>query len=82
MLGELTAKMAEAVAKSRARKLLLPLSLDDVSVIGHQGGPLSYLTDKLVQEIKEMMKGNGAISCAKQMPTLKPAELKSFIWNR
>jgi len=82
MLGELTPKMAEAIANSRACKLLLPLSMEDVSVIGYQGGPLSFLTDKLVQNIKEMMKGDGAISCAKQMPTLKQTELKSFIWNR
>lgn len=54
MLGELTPKMAEAIANSRAWKLLLPLPIEDVSLIGHQGEPLPHLTDKLIQKIKEM----------------------------
>jgi hypothetical protein len=31
--------------------------MDNVSLIGYQGEPLPHLTDKLIQKIKEMMKG-------------------------
>jgi len=55
MLGELTPKMAEAIANSRAYKLLLPLPMENISLIGYQYEPLPHLTDKLIQKIKEMM---------------------------
>ena len=57
MLGELTPKMAEAIANSRAWKLLLPLPMEDVSLIGYQIEPLPHLTDKLIQTIKEIERG-------------------------
>ncbi|MEW5803396.1 MAG: DUF3842 family protein [bacterium] len=57
MMGELTPKMAEAIANSRALKLLLPLPMEAVSLIGYQNEPLPHLTDKLVRKVKEMIKG-------------------------
>jgi len=57
MMGELTPVMAEAIANSRALKLLLPLPMEDVSIIGYQTEPLPHLTDKLIQTIKEMREG-------------------------
>jgi hypothetical protein len=57
MLGELTPRMAEAVAGSKALKLLLPLPTEKISIIGYQYEPLPHLTDMLVQKIKELVKG-------------------------
>ena len=56
MLGELTPKMAEAIAGSKALKLLLPLPSQHVSIIGYQYEPLPHLTNKLIQKIKELIK--------------------------
>ncbi len=55
MLGELTPKMAEAIASSKAFKLLLPLPLEKINIIGYQYEPLPHLTDKLIQKIKEIL---------------------------
>lgn len=55
MRGELTAKMAEAIAHSKAQKLLLPLTLSKVEVIGVQHEPLPHQVEKLVDQLKELM---------------------------
>lgn len=55
MRGELTAKMAEAIAKSKAHKILLPLTLSRVEVIGVQVEPLPHQVEKMVIRLKEMM---------------------------
>ena len=56
MLGELTPKMAEAIAGSKALKFLLPLPMENISIIGYQYEPLPHLTNKLIQKIKELVK--------------------------
>lgn len=52
MLGEITPRMAEAVASSRARKLLLPVSQNHFEFIGMESKPMSQLvkeaSDKIV----------------------------------
>lgn len=53
MLGELTPKMAEAIASSDARKILLPLNQEGVDVIGVEKEPLPHLIEKLIERIKE-----------------------------
>ncbi len=53
MLGELTPKMAEAVAASPAAKFLLPLNQEQVQIVGVAKEPLPHLIDKLVAGIKE-----------------------------
>jgi NAD(P)-dependent dehydrogenase (short-subunit alcohol dehydrogenase family) len=53
MLGELTPRMAEAVAAAPARKLLLPLNQEQVEIIGGVKEPLPHLIDALVARIKE-----------------------------
>ncbi|MBI5188355.1 MAG: DUF3842 family protein [Nitrospirae bacterium] len=53
MLGELTPKMAEAIASSDARKILLPLNQEGVDVIGVEKEPLPHLIEKLIEKIKE-----------------------------
>ena len=49
MMGEVTPKMAEAVSASPAVKLLLPLSQENVAVVGTQGVPLPHLIDILIE---------------------------------
>ncbi|MFP4477155.1 MAG: DUF3842 family protein [Desulfatibacillaceae bacterium] len=50
MMGEVTPAMAEAVAGSRARKMLLPLTQENVEVVGNPRLPLPELVDCLLQE--------------------------------
>lgn len=57
MLGELTPTMAKAIAESPAKKVLLPLNLCNIEVVGvDKSEPLPHLIDKVVQSIKESMK--------------------------
>ncbi len=55
MLGELTPGMAEAIATSPARKILLPISQEEVEVIGVVREPLPHLVDKLIERVKEVV---------------------------
>jgi hypothetical protein len=50
MMGEVTPKMAEAVASSPAKKLLIPLSQENVDIVGVAPIPLPHLIDALIQE--------------------------------
>ncbi|MGD9083013.1 MAG: DUF3842 family protein [Desulfobacterales bacterium] len=50
MMGEVTPKMAEAVARSRAKKLLIPLTQENVEIIGIPSIPLPHLVEALIQE--------------------------------
>jgi hypothetical protein len=54
MRGELTAKMAEAIARSKAQKFLLPLTLLKVEVIGVQAEPLPHQVEQLINRLKEL----------------------------
>ena len=54
MRGELTAKMAEAIARSKAQKILLPLTLLKVEVIGVQAEPLPHQVEQLIKRLKEL----------------------------
>ncbi len=49
MMGEMTAGMSAAVAGSPALKLLLPLTQENVEVIGVSREPLPHLVDHLVE---------------------------------
>jgi len=48
MMGEVTPKMATAVAGSTAPKYLLPLSQENVIMVGVTGDPLPHLVEELV----------------------------------
>ncbi|MGA7143130.1 MAG: DUF3842 family protein [Desulfobacterales bacterium] len=50
MMGEVTPKMAEAVAGSPAKKLLIPLSQENIKIIGIPSIPLPHLIEALIQE--------------------------------
>jgi hypothetical protein len=49
MMGEVTPKIAAAVAASRARKLLLPLSQENVAIVGLETKPLPHLVEELIE---------------------------------
>lgn len=55
MLGELTSKMAEAIASSPARKVLLPLTRTGIDIVGLRVEPLPHLIDELVKKVKDII---------------------------
>lgn len=59
MMGEVTPAMAEAVAASPAPKLLLPLSQENVAVIGSSTLPLPKLVDELISNHLRRLIGSG-----------------------
>ncbi len=50
MLGEVTPKIAEAVASSTAKKYLLPLSQENIKLVGMPSIPLPRLVEELIEE--------------------------------
>lgn len=50
MMGEVTAKIAEAVSVSPAKKLLIPLSQENLEIVGVTLIPLPHLIEALIQE--------------------------------
>lgn len=49
LMGEVTPVMAEAIAGCPAKKVLLPLSQDNVEVVGVHKAPLPHLVDELIE---------------------------------
>ena len=54
MMGELTPNMASAVSASEAKKILIPLTQENIELVGVSGEPLPHLVDQVVEIIKEM----------------------------
>jgi len=48
MMGELTPKMAAAIASAAAPKILLPLTQEKVEIVGLSPEPLPHLVEKIV----------------------------------
>ncbi len=55
MMGELTPRMSEAISCSKAKKILLPLAIHRLELIGVSGEPLPHLVEMAVQRVKELM---------------------------
>jgi hypothetical protein len=55
MMGELTPKMAEAIASSPGMKCLLPLKIPEVEIVGAPKEPLPHLIEQLVKRIQEII---------------------------
>jgi Domain of unknown function (DUF3842) len=53
MMGEVTPNMAEAVCSSPAQKILIPLTQENIRIIGIVGEPLPHLVDLAIKSIKE-----------------------------
>jgi hypothetical protein len=61
MLGEVTPRMAEALHDSPARKVLLPLTRQEVELVGlRKPEPLPHLVDELVARVRELVGGGPA----------------------
>lgn len=50
MMGEVTAKIAEAVSLSPAKKFLIPLSQENIELVGITSMPLPHILEALVEE--------------------------------
>ncbi len=56
MMGELTPRMAEAIASAPAPKLLLPLTQERVEIAGLKPEPLPHLVEQIVSHrLKEIL---------------------------
>jgi hypothetical protein len=53
MMGEVTPAIAQAVASSPGLKLLVPLSQENIELIGLVPEPLPHLVDKVIMRLKE-----------------------------
>lgn len=54
MLGEFTEKMSLAISSANAKKLILPLTQENVQLIGVQKIPLPHLVKELIEKILEL----------------------------
>jgi len=50
MMGEITPRMAEAISSSPAKKILIPLSQENVEIVGVSYVPLPHLVETLIEE--------------------------------
>ncbi|OQY07159.1 MAG: hypothetical protein B6I22_03640 [Desulfobacteraceae bacterium 4572_123] len=50
MMGEVTPKIAEAVSGSPAQKFLLPLTRENITVVGACSIPLPQMVDSLIED--------------------------------
>lgn len=55
MLGEITSIMAEAVSESPARKIIVPLNLCNVHIIGIQTLKISEAMDQVALEVAKIL---------------------------
>jgi hypothetical protein len=56
MLGEVTPMISEAIMSSRAKKVLLPLSQEQVDIIGLTKDPLPHLVERTIKKIRKVIK--------------------------
>jgi hypothetical protein len=57
MMGEVTARIAEAITSSPAPKILLPLHQERISLVGGSRAPLPHLVEAMIEEyVKEVLK--------------------------
>jgi 4-hydroxy-L-threonine phosphate dehydrogenase PdxA len=54
MMGEVSPAIAQAIAEGPALKLLLPLSQENVEIMGWVSEPLPHLVDKVIRRLKEV----------------------------
>lgn len=50
MMGEVTPGVSEAVSASPARKLLMPLSQENIEIVGVSSAPLPHIIDAMIEE--------------------------------
>ncbi|MFA5808851.1 MAG: DUF3842 family protein [Thermoleophilia bacterium] len=60
-MGELTPGMADAIASSRAEKILLPLSQFHMSFVGVSRQPLPHLMEEALEKVKVLLETSGEV---------------------
>ncbi len=50
MMGEVTPEIAEAVASSQAEKILIPLSQENIKILGVVSSPLPHLIEEIIED--------------------------------
>ncbi len=55
MMGEISPRIAAAVAGSRAQKLLLPLKMEGYQLMGYVSQPFPHLIGELIAKIKKIL---------------------------
>jgi hypothetical protein len=50
MMGEVTPGISEAISASPARKILIPLSQENVDIVGVSSAPLPHIIDELIEK--------------------------------
>ena len=59
MMGEVTPRMAEAVAASNVKKIVIPLTQENIEIVGINKMPLPHLIELLIEEhLKDLKIGN------------------------
>jgi hypothetical protein len=54
MMGEVTPKMATAVSSSEAKKILIPLTQENVRIMGVTREPLPHMVNEAVKAVQEV----------------------------
>jgi hypothetical protein len=55
MMGEMTPEMATAVSSSPARKILLPITQEKITIVGVSREPLPHLVNQAVAMVGQMV---------------------------
>lgn len=55
MMGEVTKRMAIEIGRAKVRKFILPLTQEEIFIIGVKREPLPHLVDMLIEELKKDM---------------------------
>ncbi|MBA3037206.1 MAG: DUF3842 family protein [Desulfobacterium sp.] len=59
MMGEVTPQIAQSVSACSAKKLLLPLSQENIEIIGVSSSPFPHLIEEMIDKnLKEYIKNN------------------------
>ncbi len=53
MMGEVTPRMAEAISSAAASKVLIPLKMPEVVIVGTPKEPLPHLIEQMVKQVRE-----------------------------
>lgn len=60
MMGEISPKIAEAIASSDAIKMLLPVSKCNINIIGLENNQFKILFDDLLERVKKVLIGSNS----------------------
>lgn len=54
MLGEITPKIARAIAEADAEKILMPLNRSNIHIVGLHNEPLPHLVEMMVKRVEQI----------------------------